>query len=134
MDAVRPMAMPLPARQRPSYWLSLGICLMVLAAPLAGAADAATMATGKQLFDRWCYGCHGGKNRQGGLTAGSYVLNERYKGSLPADLEERVDLQPSYLKQTVRRGVNVMPATRKTEISDRELDILVAYLMRANPP
>jgi (+)-pinoresinol hydroxylase len=95
-------------------------------------AHAADPERGKAVFDRWCAGCHAGVSRFGGPSAGSYVLQQRYQGAKPADLEQRTDLQPNYIKSTVRHGINVMPRTRKTEISDQDLDNLVAYLTRAN--
>jgi (+)-pinoresinol hydroxylase len=95
-------------------------------------ARAADPERGKAVFDRWCAGCHAGTSRFGGLSAGSYVLQHRYQGTKPPDLEQRTDLLADYIKLTVRRGANVMPRTRKTEISDQDLDNLVAYLTRIN--
>jgi hypothetical protein len=45
-------------------------------------------------------------------------------------LHERTDLVPEFVVYTVRHGVNVMPAARKTEISDAELNAIAAYLGR----
>jgi (+)-pinoresinol hydroxylase len=95
-------------------------------------AQAADPERGKAVFNRWCAGCHAGTSRFGGLSAGSYVLQQRYQGTKPADLEQRTDLLADYIKLTVRHGVNVMPRTRKTEISDQDLDNLVSYLTRTN--
>ena len=49
---------------------------------------------------------------------------------LPAVLEERTDLTSVQIKTVVRRGLYGMPITRKTEVSDAELDDVVAYLTR----
>lgn len=111
----------------------LATCLLLAGAALMNpAARAADLDRGKAVFDHWCAGCHAGVNRQGGQPAGTLVLQQRYQDKLPADLEKRVDLQPAYIKAVVRNGVNIMPRTRKTEISDEELELLVAYLTRAN--
>lgn len=107
--------------------------LLLTAALMFGAqAQAADLDNGHALFQRWCAGCHAGTNRQGGLPAGTYTLQQRYQGRLPADLEKRTDLQPAYIKTLVRSGINIMPRTRKTEITDAELDDLVAYLTQNN--
>jgi len=45
-------------------------------------------------------------------------------------LAERTDLAPDYIRHVVRQGVSVMPPFRKTELSDPDLDELVAYLTR----
>jgi mono/diheme cytochrome c family protein len=97
----------------------------------AVAATAAEPPRGKVVFDRWCAGCHFGKNRMGGLPAGTYALEQRYKGAVPADLLSRTDMKPEFIKGIVRGGVNVMPRTRKTEISDADLDLLIAYINSA---
>ena len=43
------------------------------------------------------------------------------------------DLPASYVTFMVRHGMSVMPQFRKTEISDRELAALAAYLSRNTP-
>jgi (+)-pinoresinol hydroxylase len=108
------------------------VILSLLGLGQALQARAADAQRGKIVFERWCAGCHAGSSRFGGLSAGSYVLERRYQGTKPADLEQRTDLLPDYIKLTVRHGANVMPRTRKTEISDQDLDNLVAYLTRTD--
>ena len=54
----------------------------------------------------------------------------KYKGKLPAVLEQRTDLAPAMIKTVVRHGLHGMPITRKTEISGAELEDVVAYLTR----
>jgi|SRR5580658_598437 hypothetical protein len=49
---------------------------------------------------------------------------------LPAVLEERTDLTSVQIKTVVRRGLYGMPITRKTEVSDAELEDVVVYLTR----
>jgi mono/diheme cytochrome c family protein len=98
-------------------------------------APAADATQGHAVYDKWCAGCHApaikyapGTTLVGRVLAGTYALEQLYKGSLPAALEQRTDLAPDYVRVIVRSGRNLMPATRKTEISDAELDALVVYL------
>ena len=95
---------------------------------LAGSAfsqdDAARK--GQQVYQKWCSPCHAA----GANMPGTAALEFHYKGSKPAVLEERTDLTPAVVKGFVRNGIYVMPRFRKTEISDRELDAVAAYLTR----
>jgi (+)-pinoresinol hydroxylase len=84
-------------------------------------AEPARSAGGK-IFDKWCSDCH----RAGG--PGSLALQRKYRGNLPAILEQRSDLRPDYINLAVRHGVSFMPSFRKTEISDADLALLAAYL------
>ncbi|OOG15625.1 p-cresol methylhydroxylase [Pseudomonas sp. C9] len=59
---------------------------------------------------------------------GTASLAAKYGGSLPAALEERTDMPPAFIKYFVRNGVLIMPAFRKTEITDADLELLVDYL------
>jgi mono/diheme cytochrome c family protein len=77
-------------------------------------------------FQMSCAVCHG----SGPGKPGSRALAAKYKGSVPALLEERSDLEAAYIKQVVRQGLYVMPLFRKTELSDAELDAIAAYLTR----
>ena len=61
---------------------------------------------------------------------GTQALAARYRGELPAALEERTDLQAVYIRTVVRNGYVSMPFFRPTELSDEDLDALVAYLTR----
>ena len=84
---------------------------------------------GYALFQRACAVCHG----SGPARPGSRALAAKYKGSLPALLEERTDLKAPYIKQVVRQGLTVMPLFRKTELSDADLDAITTYLTRKRP-
>ena len=81
---------------------------------------------GYALFQRACAVCHG----SGPAKPGTRALAVKYKGSLPAPLEERTDLKAPYIKQVVRQGLTVMPLFRKTELSDADLDAITAYLTK----
>ncbi|MBI4265814.1 MAG: cytochrome c [Acidobacteria bacterium] len=105
------------------------------AAPSAVAQTAPSDKNGKAVFDKWCAPCHGAVAPArgmfgGGALPGTAALAVKYKGRVPAVLEERSNLAPGFIRTVVRNGVFGMPITRKTEISDAELEDLVAYLTR----
>ena len=77
-------------------------------------------------YQNSCSVCHGPMPERPGTRA----LAAKYKGILPAMLEERRDLSPELIRAMVRNGVTVMPPFRKTELSDTQLDAIVAYLTR----
>jgi (+)-pinoresinol hydroxylase len=97
-------------------------------------AQATSETNGKAVFEKWCAPCHGAeapnRGRGRGALPGTSALAVKYQGKLPPVLEQRTDLGPALIKTVVRRGVFGMPITRKTEISDTELDDVVAYLTR----
>lgn len=78
-----------------------------------------------------CSVCHGPMPERPGTRA----LAAKYQGKLPAMLEQRTDLQPDFIRMMVRNGISLMPPFRKTEVSDEQLDAIVAYLTRtrSNP-
>jgi (+)-pinoresinol hydroxylase len=88
--------------------------------------------SGKVVFDKWCAPCHGAvapKRGMGdGALPGTAALAVKYQGKVPAVLEQRTDLKPVFIKTVVRHGLFGMPISRKTEISDAQLDDVVAYL------
>ena len=92
---------------------------------------------GKDVFDARCRTCHGayaktqGPNSLVTQVPGTYALELRYKGKLPAMLEERTDLTPQAVATFVRRGGGgIMPPFRPTEVSDEDLKALGAYIAR----
>lgn len=116
--------------------ISAAAVLAVLAsASIAKEKRVDPVAAGKQIYDRNCVACHGsapGYPPFAGLP-GTEALQVKYNGEMPALLTERTDLTPEVVAYFVRNGVSVMPAYRKTEISDAELANLGAYLSRNNP-
>lgn len=81
---------------------------------------------GQKVYQHWCSPCHApGAARKHPGTAALEIL---YRGEKPAVLEERLDLTPELVSFYVRNGVKIMPFFRKTEISDKELADLGAYL------
>jgi len=105
--------------------LQPGLILLAAACGTAAAtADEPATDRGRQVYDKWCAPCHGaGEGKPGTIAAGAI-----YKGSKPAVLTERRDLTPAVIKTAVRTGVYVMPRFRKTEVTDAELEAIVAYL------
>ena len=83
-------------------------------------------AAGKAIYDKWCTPCHAPDIE--GHYPGTVALQVKYKGEIPAALEERTDLTASVITTFVRQGVSIMPPFRKTEISDGELQVLIDYL------
>jgi mono/diheme cytochrome c family protein len=95
------------------------------------------IAQGKMVFDQWCLGCHarmGGESGAFGFPpAGTNRLREKYKDTVPAALEDRVDLTPELLRVAVRQGLPIMPPLRKTEVTDADLEAVIAYLTQKKP-
>lgn len=81
---------------------------------------------GEQVYIRWCAPCHS----RGLDYPGTSALQAKYRGELPAALEDRTDLDPDTIRYFVRNGASVMPRSRKTEISDADLDELVQFLTK----
>jgi mono/diheme cytochrome c family protein len=101
------------------------------AVSVARPAAAADVQRGARLYANWCGYCHDPVSERQPQLAGTYTLQQRYKGEKPAALVERTDLTPDFVKTIVRQGLNVMPAFRKTEVSDAELDDIAAFLAHA---
>ncbi len=80
---------------------------------------------GKEVYQHWCSPCHSPGARK---HPGTAALEFLYKGEKPAILEQRLDLTPELVAAFVRNGVKIMPPFRKTEISDKELADIGAYL------
>jgi mono/diheme cytochrome c family protein len=88
---------------------------------------AAGQPRGYVEFEKYCSGCHAeGPEKRDGTEA----LRAKYEGAKPALLSERQDLTAVFVKLTVRQGVSIMPPSRKTEVSDSDLDAIAAYLTR----
>jgi mono/diheme cytochrome c family protein len=116
--------------------ITLVVLFAAFTSPIQAQELTSQQAAGKVVFDKWCQPCHG--RVAGGLFGGfgahalpgTSALAIKYKGDLPAVLEDRVDLQPIYIRTVVRNGLYGMPITRKTEVSDSDLDAIIAYLTR----
>lgn len=84
---------------------------------------------GKEVFDHNCRPCHGSGLGDDGapMLPGTHALHLKYRGELPALLEERVDLSAATLRGFIRNGVASMPPFRKTEVTDNDIDALAAF-------
>ncbi len=65
-----------------------------------------------------------------GALAGSAALTVKYKGKLPAVLRTTHGSDAGPDQSMVRHDLYGMPVTRETEVSDAELEDVVAYLTR----
>jgi mono/diheme cytochrome c family protein len=116
------------------------VALNIVMAAGVLAQGTGTVDKGHELFNTWCLGCHRAvvKNDSNpdslvqSVVAGTYTLQQRYQGSKPAALEQRSDLDTQYIMTVVRHGLNLMPRTRKTELTDAEVADIAAYLTRNN--
>ncbi len=117
--------------------LPLALLIVAIASPLN--AQSTAERDGKIVFDKWCMPCHGAEAPKSGAFAtgmlpGTLALSVKYQGKVPAVLDQRVDLTPALIKTVVRHGLFGMPITRKTEVSDVDLDNVVVYLTRNKKP
>jgi (+)-pinoresinol hydroxylase len=119
-----------PAATEDAAWLAL-----------PAAADPALRsrpleARGRDVYERRCVACHGPIPDEifGApflpVMPGTQALAARYRGEIPAVLDERTDLSPDLVAAVVRGGLRSMPFFRPTEVSDDDLEALIAYLTR----
>ena len=124
-----PRVLAEPAATAESAWAALP----AEAGPTRGTA---LERRGLEVFNQRCAACHGPIPTELHGPAflppmpGTQALAARYRGELPAELAERTDLQAVYIRTVVRNGYVSMPFFRPTELSDEDLDALVAYLTR----
>lgn len=88
--------------------------------PTVAVAD---IQAGAMVFQKWCADCHGP-----GRLPGTSALQRKYQGAIPAALDQRPNIPDALTRLVVRSGMSFMPYFRKTEITDRELAWLSAYL------
>lgn len=104
---------------------------------VAAAASAATAAPlfanvdrpgGKMLFDRYCGACHdAGPGHPGTMMLG-------IQGRPHPALVGRTDIDADYIRQIVRGGLIEMPPFRPTDLTDAELDQVVAHILGSAKP
>ncbi|GEM_PF-581549 len=85
---------------------------------------------GRALFAEHCAACHGTGSGDDGarLLPGTAVLQEKYEGARPGEIELRNDLPAPVLRVFVRRGTGSMPMFRPSELTDAEIDEIADYL------
>jgi len=101
----------------------------VVAQETASSDREAMIAEGREVFVRRCEYCHGEGPQKGGTMA----LQGRYQDAVPGLLDQRTNLPAEYIRQIVRTNTAGMTPIRITEVSEQELDALIAYLTRNNP-
>ena len=108
-------------------WLSV-LLVPALSALAQDAGEETALERGKAVYDQWCIICHGEDDPASG--GGTAALEFLYQGALPAKLEDRSDMTPELITELVRRGRFGMPNFRLTEISEQQLEDMIAYLRR----
>ena len=104
------------------------ILAVIIAAQVFASPDESQIERGHRVYQKWCYPCHGpGADKPG--TVAMEAL-----GMKPSVLEERTDMTAAAIKFPVRHGIYFMPSFRKTEVTDADLDAIVAYLTHNNKP
>ncbi|HVY63982.1 MAG TPA: cytochrome c [Gammaproteobacteria bacterium] len=104
---------------------------LVLACLAAASAHAQPSAErGKAKFEHTCAPCHGkgGGNDGHAQLPGTEALAIKYKGTIPAALEDRSDLTADTIRAFVRNGSFSMPPFRPTELTNAEIADIAAYL------
>lgn len=109
-------------------WLSgiAAVALVVSAAP----GQEALVAQGQEVYFARCEYCHGPGPQKGGTM----TLQLRYQGAVPGVLAERTNLTPEYIRAVVRTATPGMTPIRITEVSEQDLEAVIAYLTRYNEP
>ncbi len=102
----------------------IGVVVAILLFMSMASAQTAAAERGKAVYDHWCATCHA----EGPGYPGTQSLEIKYRGELPAVLEEREDLTPEFVRTMVRQGILMMAPFRKTEVTDAQLDDIVVYL------
>ena len=113
--------------------LALSALLLCASSGVALAQDAA-LERGRAKFEHSCAPCHGDGPGDDGraMLPGTDALRIKYQGSLPALLERRTDLNADAIRTFVRRGTWSMPPFRPTEVTERDIQDIAAYLRQSS--
>jgi len=119
-------------RIRAAYGLA-ALASLAFAFP-ASAQDRAAVERGNAKFQHSCAPCHGPGPGDDGreMLPGTAALQIKYRGNLPALLEERSDLPLPVLRVFLRQGSMSMPPFRPTELTDAEIADIAAYLAESS--
>jgi mono/diheme cytochrome c family protein len=107
--------------------LLLAGCAAPAARPTRPEALFASTAIPVRDYSDACGTCHD----RGGFAV--RVLTDRL-GASQALIHQGTRLSPEAIRTIVRRGLGAMPAMSRIEVSDAELDRIVAYIGRASRP
>lgn len=108
--------------------------LLLLASGVATAQDAASVERGRAKFEHTCAPCHADGIGDDGraMLPGTDALRIKYQGTLPALIERRTDLNADAIRTFVRRGTWSMPPFRPTEVTERDIQDIAAYLRQSS--
>jgi mono/diheme cytochrome c family protein len=108
--------------------------LLLMPGAAALSQEPASVERGKAKFEHTCAPCHGeGVGDDGrAMLPGTDALRIKYQGSLPALIEKRTDLNVDAIRTFVRRGTWSMPPFRPTEVSERDIEDIAAYLRQSS--
>jgi mono/diheme cytochrome c family protein len=100
----------------------------------AGVASGQDAERGRATFEHTCAPCHADGVGDDGraMLPGTDALRIKYQGSLPALLEKRTDLNADAIRTFVRRGTWSMPPFRPTEVTERDIQDIAAYLKQSS--
>jgi len=107
---------------------------LAVAFNLPASGQESAVARGDAKFQHSCAPCHGDGPGDDGraMLPGTDALRLKYRGALPALLEERTDLTPDVLRVYLRQGSMSMPPFRPTELTDEEIVDIAAYLAESS--
>lgn len=108
--------------------------LFLLASGVTTAQDAASVERGRAKFEHTCAPCHADGIGDDGhaMLPGTDALRIKYQGTLPALIEKRTDLNADAIRTFVRRGTWSMPPFRPTEVTERDIQDITAYLRQSS--
>jgi mono/diheme cytochrome c family protein len=119
---------PLRGTRRGAALAAALLCTLLTAR--ASAQDAEAAERGEAKYTHTCAPCHGRGLGDDGREAlpGTAALEIKYRGAVPAVLEDRPGLSYEVLQPFVRNGSWSMPPFRPTELTDDEIRDIAAYL------
>ena len=99
-----------------------GNMLIVVALCIGAKSVLAAEPTGGELFAHYCSYCHGAEDGPGTVQLG------RTRGADRAFLTKRKDLAQDYIQYVVRHGLKAMPPFAPSDLDDKKLKALSAFL------
>lgn len=103
----------------------ISLTFVLLLSANGAAAQDELIERGRTVYADWCAICHAPGE---GATL---ILEERYQGALPAVVDQRTNLTEELIVARVRTWVAPqMPPFRQSEVSDADLEAVIAYLKR----